>query len=177
MRGRDALLLHVGEAGQRQRFEPLVQQRRDARGVGRDGDEQHAGQVQRQREVAVAEAVVARGVERAEQRAGRRLAQPVELAEDDQRVVAAPARQGPSRRRASTRRPGAASGADRAARRIPAGFSTPARDTRTNRRSRAAARARAKAVLPVPDGPQMHRISAAAACAPAASVEAWRATR
>ena len=48
---------------------------------------QHAGQVQRQADVAVAKAVVARGVERPEQRVGRRLAQPVELAEDDQRVV------------------------------------------------------------------------------------------
>ena len=92
--GRDPLLLRVGVAGQRQRFQPLPQQRRDAPGVGRDSDEQHAAQVQRQPGVAIAEAVVARRVERAEQRSGRRLAQPVELAEDDQGVVAGPARQG-----------------------------------------------------------------------------------
>ncbi len=60
--------------------------------------------VKRGGNVAVAEAVVARGVERVEQGAGRRLAQPVELAEDDQGVVAGPARQGPSCRNASTRR-------------------------------------------------------------------------
>ena len=94
MPGRDVLLLRVGEAGQRQQFEPLLQQRRDARGVGRDGHEQHAGQIQRQADVAVAEAVVARGVERAEQRVGRLLAQPVQLAENDQRVVAGVAGQG-----------------------------------------------------------------------------------
>ena len=56
--------LHIGVAGQRQRFQPLLQQRRDTRGVGRDGHEQHAGQVQRQADAAVAKAVVARGVER-----------------------------------------------------------------------------------------------------------------
>ena len=94
MRGRDALLLHVGEAGQGQQFEALVQQRRDARGVGRDGDEQHAGEVQRQGDVAVAEAVVARGVEGAEQRLGRRLPNPVEFAENHQRVVGSLAGQG-----------------------------------------------------------------------------------
>ena len=52
------------------------------RPVGRDGDEQHARQVQRQAHVAVAEAVVARGVEGAEQRLARRHAHPVELAEN-----------------------------------------------------------------------------------------------
>ena len=64
--GRDPLLLRVGVAGQRQPFRPLPLQRRDAPGVGRDGDEQQAAQVQRQADVAVAEAVVAGRLERAE---------------------------------------------------------------------------------------------------------------
>ena len=83
MPGRDPRLLRVGVAGQRQRLQPFLKQRRDARGVGRDDDEQHAGQVQRQPEVAVPERAVAGRVERAEQRPGRRLAQPVEFTEDD----------------------------------------------------------------------------------------------
>ena len=70
MRRRDALLLGIGVAGRRRH------------------------QVQPQAHVAVAEAVVARGVERAEQRLGRRLVHPVELAENHQRVVAGLAGQG-----------------------------------------------------------------------------------
>ena len=51
-------------------------------------DEQRAPQVQRQADVAVSKDVVARRVERAEQCVGRRLGEPVEFAEDDQRAVA-----------------------------------------------------------------------------------------
>ena len=58
--------------------------------------------------------MVARGVDRAEQRVGRRLAQPVELAEKDQRVVSAPVGRGAETpqgvREASRRRVGGGPG-------------------------------------------------------------------
>ena len=91
----------------------------------------------------------------AEHGVGRRIGEPVELAEDDQRVVADPAGQGAEApqgaHEASRRRVRGRGGRPREP---PPQSWTPARGTRTNRRPREAASARANAVLPMPGGPQ-----------------------
>ena len=169
-RGRDLLIAELRCPEPRgQRFRPhLPGQRKtlgpQARHRGRSRRRrQHAPQVQQQAQVAVTERWLRAGSSASEQRLGRRLVQPVELAENHQPVVADVAGRGPSCPRASTRRPRPASGAGPAMPRIAAGSSAPASGTRTKRRPRAAARARAKGILPVPAGPQRHRTLTAAA--------------
>ena len=81
----DGDLLGLGIAGQVDELEPVAQGRRDPGRLVRRGDEQHLGQVERQLDERVAEAVVLRRVEHFEQDGGRVGAELVDLVEHEDR--------------------------------------------------------------------------------------------
>ena len=81
MRLGDGDLLGLGVAGKVDDLEPVTQRWRDPRHLVRCRDEQHRGEVERQLDECVAEAVVLRRVEHLEQDRGRRGAELVDLVE------------------------------------------------------------------------------------------------
>ena len=89
----DDQLLGLGVAGQVDDLEPVAQRRPDAVRVVGGGDEEDLGQVERQLDESVAEAVVLGRVEHLEQDGGRVRAELVELVEHEDRVLAADAAQ------------------------------------------------------------------------------------
>ena len=93
MRLGDGDLTRFGIAGQVDELEPVAQGRRDPGRLVRRGDEQHLGQVERQLDERIAEAVVLRRVEHFEQDGGRVGAELVDLVEHEDRVLAAHAPQ------------------------------------------------------------------------------------
>lgn len=80
MRPGDGDLLGLGVAGQVDDLEAVAQRRQDAVRVVRSGDEEDLGQVERQLDEGVAEAVVLGRVEHFEQDGGRVRAELVDLA-------------------------------------------------------------------------------------------------